>query len=320
MFFAVAGSACSKRLRRYTPRVYTWVHPMAGVERKIAQKAQKSSTSKRKPRMLTRQLVIDAALKQLRERGGKDLSMRELARALAVTPMALYRHFANKEALLDEVRRSVLSLMPLVEDAKPAARAEGALSESEIVEQALTMVEREGTAALNMRKLAARLKVTPMSIYRHVPNKEALLSKMADAILARLIAEMPSSDSWEADFRVHARAMWRRFSAYPGLVGSFASGPSVTTLEHMALERALFVRAGVGEHVASIAVTTHHTFMLGLFRTHAYLAALERVEGGRTGVSAERIRRYGDRLVLTELLDFHIEALIAGTHQASQRV
>jgi AcrR family transcriptional regulator len=277
----------------------------------------KSATAKRRHRTLTRQMVINAALNQLQGREGKDLSMRELARDLEVTPMALYRHVANKEELLDEVRRSVLSLMPLVEAAKPAVRVERALSEGEIVEKALSMVEIAGTAGLNMRKLAAQLGVTPMSIYRHVPNKEALLSKMVDAILAGLIACMPATDSWEADFREHARAVWRRFSAYPGLVGSFATGPSPITLEHMALERALFRRAGLSDQAASIAVTTYHTFMLGLFRTQAYLALLARSNGTRTGVSAERIRRFGNRLPLNELLEFHVDALIAGVRQSA---
>jgi len=49
---------------------------------------------------LTRQLIIDAALKLAKEAGVENLSIRKVALRLGVTPMALYRHFNNKEELL----------------------------------------------------------------------------------------------------------------------------------------------------------------------------------------------------------------------------
>jgi AcrR family transcriptional regulator len=50
---------------------------------------------------LTRERVLRTAVK-LADRGGiESLSMRKLAQALDVVPMALYRHVANKEELLD---------------------------------------------------------------------------------------------------------------------------------------------------------------------------------------------------------------------------
>jgi AcrR family transcriptional regulator len=50
---------------------------------------------------LTRERVLSTAL-ELADRGGiESLSMRKLAQALDVVPMALYRHVANKDELLD---------------------------------------------------------------------------------------------------------------------------------------------------------------------------------------------------------------------------
>jgi AcrR family transcriptional regulator len=50
---------------------------------------------------LTRERVLDTAV-ALADRNGVDaLSMRKLAQALGVVPMALYRHVANKDELLD---------------------------------------------------------------------------------------------------------------------------------------------------------------------------------------------------------------------------
>lgn len=50
---------------------------------------------------LTRELVLGAALAHADESGIEALTMRNLAQALGVAPMALYRHVANKEDLVD---------------------------------------------------------------------------------------------------------------------------------------------------------------------------------------------------------------------------
>jgi AcrR family transcriptional regulator len=48
-----------------------------------------------------RKALLDAALALFAERGRFDFTMRELARAAGVTHNAPYRHFADREALLD---------------------------------------------------------------------------------------------------------------------------------------------------------------------------------------------------------------------------
>ena len=62
-----------------------------------------------KPRTpLTRERVLRAAV-ELADRGGVDaLSMRKLAQDLDVVPMALYRHVANKDELLDAMVDAVM--------------------------------------------------------------------------------------------------------------------------------------------------------------------------------------------------------------------
>lgn len=52
---------------------------------------------------LTRSTVVAAARARVAERGLPSLSMRSLADDLAVTPMAIYRHVANREGLLDAI-------------------------------------------------------------------------------------------------------------------------------------------------------------------------------------------------------------------------
>jgi AcrR family transcriptional regulator len=61
----------------------------------------RTTRSRRVP--LTRERVLDAALKLADSGGIEALSMRKLGQALGVEAMALYYHFANKERVLDGI-------------------------------------------------------------------------------------------------------------------------------------------------------------------------------------------------------------------------
>jgi AcrR family transcriptional regulator len=52
---------------------------------------------------VTSELISNAALKLLEREGAQAVSMRRIAEAVGVTPMAIYHHFHNKEALLNSV-------------------------------------------------------------------------------------------------------------------------------------------------------------------------------------------------------------------------
>jgi AcrR family transcriptional regulator len=58
-----------------------------------------------------------------------------------------------------------------------------ALSRDRIIDAAINVIEREGEAALSMRRIATELGVAVMSLYNHVPNKAALLDGVAERIL-----------------------------------------------------------------------------------------------------------------------------------------
>jgi TetR/AcrR family transcriptional regulator, tetracycline repressor protein len=62
-----------------------------------------------KPRDLTRDKVVDAALALVDTIGADALTMRGVADAVGVTPMALYNHFSSKRDLLAAIAESVIS-------------------------------------------------------------------------------------------------------------------------------------------------------------------------------------------------------------------
>ena len=58
-----------------------------------------------------RSALIGAGMAALEGAGGTDLSLRELARTVGVSPAAVYRHFPNKDALLASLAQQGLSML-----------------------------------------------------------------------------------------------------------------------------------------------------------------------------------------------------------------
>jgi TetR/AcrR family transcriptional regulator, tetracycline repressor protein len=73
------------------------------------------------------------------------------------------------------------------------------LSRERIVRTALAIVDHDGPKALSMRRLGSELGVDPMAVYYHVPNKEALLDAIVEAVMAEidLTADDPAQPAEE---------------------------------------------------------------------------------------------------------------------------
>jgi AcrR family transcriptional regulator len=74
---------------------------------------------------------------------------------------------------------------------------EGLSSIEEIVEAALSLVEREGLRALTMRRLAEELGLGVMTLYTYVATKSELLDLMVDQTLGSLGVASSSDDGWQ---------------------------------------------------------------------------------------------------------------------------
>ena len=61
-----------------------------------------------------------------------------------------------------------------------------------ILREAHKLFDREGPDAVSMRRVAEAVGITPMAIYRHFPNREALLKRVSDDSFKKLAIE------WEA--------------------------------------------------------------------------------------------------------------------------
>jgi AcrR family transcriptional regulator len=72
-----------------------------------------------RPRVIDRRLVLEASLAIADADGLDAVTMGAVARRLGVTPMALYRHVANKGDLLDGVVESLLDEIPTPAEGAP---------------------------------------------------------------------------------------------------------------------------------------------------------------------------------------------------------
>jgi AcrR family transcriptional regulator len=59
-----------------------------------------------------------------------------------------------------------------------------------IAAAALRVLEKEGPAAVTMRRIAGAVRITPMAIYHHFPNRAALLKMVTDQEFEKLAAFM----------------------------------------------------------------------------------------------------------------------------------
>ncbi|WP_354644274.1 TetR/AcrR family transcriptional regulator [Kitasatospora camelliae] len=81
------------------------------------------------------------------------------------------------------------------------------LSRDRILRAATDLLDAEGVEAFSMRKLAAALDVTPMSVYWYVDNKDELLELALDTALGEMRVDPLAEDAADGDWREHLRLL-----------------------------------------------------------------------------------------------------------------
>jgi AcrR family transcriptional regulator len=61
-----------------------------------------------------------------------------------------------------------------------------------IAHVALSILEKEGPEAVSMRRVAQAVGITPMAIYHHFPDRDALLTKITDHEFSKLLTYIES--------------------------------------------------------------------------------------------------------------------------------
>ncbi|MFK4100344.1 TetR/AcrR family transcriptional regulator [Streptomyces sp. NPDC019531] len=209
----------------------------------------------------------------------------------------------------------------------------GTLKRDQIVVAALTIARDEGLEALSIRRLADRLGVSRMALYRHISDKDDLLDMVADAIADRDLAVPEAHDgTWEERLRALARAMRTQLLAYKGLTDLIVTrgnrGSSVLKLTEAIL--AILDDAGFDAHWAARYYQSVIDVLVG--RVHrelnSTLTSPERAERMTAAAMAHppqawpRLREVGPHLqtvTAEEIYETEVELLIGGLRSAPQR-
>ena len=139
---------------------------------------------------------------------------------------------------------------------------------------ALALADRVGIAAFTIRKLATELEVKPMTIYHHVPNKEAILDGMVDLVFSEIGIPDDKLD-WKPAIRqrsLSARTVLARHTwAVP--VMESRSAPGLETLRHHDAVIGCFRRGGFSVEKTARAYALVDSYIYGFALQEANLPA-----------------------------------------------
>lgn len=88
------------------------------------------------------------------------------------------------------------------------------LNKATVVDTALALILEAGLGGMSMRTLATRLHVQPSALYWHFPSKQALLTAVAEQVLAG-VGAVPQADSAIEELRGVGRALRAAVTGVP---------------------------------------------------------------------------------------------------------
>lgn len=227
---------------------------------------------------------------------GPEAQAAELRRELETAAVEIRDEIdASRDEIRDEVTAARDELTAVARnlavlwgvDDPPTRGPKATFTRDAIVTTAIEIADADGIEAVSMRAVAKALGVGTMSLYRHVPSKEALVALMID----RINGEAPDLDSltgtWReklealawGDWKLAHRHPWVLVAA-PGMVRPVAGPNSLAAYESWL---AVAAETGLtGVDVVQV-VSAVHFLVEGAIRSAVDNATIEQ----RTGVSNE---------------------------------
>ncbi|HXV93670.1 MAG TPA: TetR/AcrR family transcriptional regulator, partial [Pseudonocardia sp.] len=101
------------------------------------------------------------------------------------------------------------------------------LSEEQLLDAALRLLDAKGVEGLSVRGLAAEVGVAPNAVYTYFPDKAAVLAGVVERVLGRVAvgAFADSGPSWRERVVALAEAVRAELLAHPGAVPLLFSVP-----------------------------------------------------------------------------------------------
>jgi AcrR family transcriptional regulator len=128
------------------------------------------------------------------------------------------------------------------------------LSRDAILDRALAVADAEGIEAVSVRRLARELGVTPMALYWHFDDKDALLYALGDRLLAGLDLSVDERLDWPDQLRAFVVSFTAVLRAHPSaaaLIGSLPDTASEHALRAIEVALGILRRAGFSPEEAA---------------------------------------------------------------------
>ena len=136
---------------------------------------------------------------------------------------------------------------------RPAGRPER-LNRDAIIDRALAVADAEGIDAVSVRRLARELGVTPMALYWHFKDKDALLHALGDRLLDGLDLTVDERAPWPQQLRKFVTSLTGVLRAHPSaavLIGTLPTASSENALRATEIALDILRRAGFSPEEAA---------------------------------------------------------------------
>lgn len=173
--------------------------------------------------------------------------------------------------------------------AKGRKRARGeraGLSRGRVLDAALALVDRDGLAALSMRRLGAELGVEAMTLYHYVPNKDALLDGLVERVFEQVAPLAADCGRWRAALEEYAGSLRQTLLRHPGVLPLATSRPAVPPQTLDAVEHGLRMLRDAGFPLGRALDVLNSLTVFAVAHTAAEAATARVNEQGAPGSAA----------------------------------
>jgi TetR/AcrR family transcriptional regulator, tetracycline repressor protein len=190
----------------------------------------------------------------------------------------------------------------------------GPLSRDQIIEAAITAIRAGRYEEMTIRSLASDLGVAPMTLYRHIRDRDDLLDEVTDHLLSLSWRPTTTSKNWQGWITDAVTRFRTLLVTYPAVLHVYLSHPVTSTaaLDRMHSMLAVLRGAGFSEDDARRTYAALHTYTIGFSALEASRSRYQSTNEA-TGVTAKFLASF----TTTEQFEIGLQLLISGANRTA---
>jgi AcrR family transcriptional regulator len=181
------------------------------------------------------------------------------------------------------------------------------LTKERVLLAGVGLADQSGMEGFTIRKLATELDTKPMTIYHHLPNKEAIIDGMVDLVFAEIDVP-PTGADWKTAIGKRARSARAVLARHPWATSLMESrvNPGPATLRHHDAVLGCFRAAGFTVEMTAHAYALVDAFIYGFALQEANLPSTGGEEMAELATAIAEQFEHDQYPHLTELTVEHV--------------